>query len=341
MSHGDYLRRPGTWPAGTVPETSDFEKLDIAQTRALNGDDGGTWNPTAPIALGGSGGALTSAGSLISGGITTKRGGRLVLGANDFPSLSPSRSRAVTWNLWEMQQAGFPPTWLDNAISFYRDDRAFGINPGNGTNEFVIPARFIHAGATLSSVALRFRIPQQPTVAQMSLAHLSVLIFAATTGGAFINFPNATTIILPGIFAVPWATGTTHALGSYIRPSSTKDNGLYYKATSVSGTGTTGASEPTWPTTIGAAVFDNAGANQIIWTCFGSSGYGTAKQLSDPATLYASGSLQSLLIQLDAAVSNTVDPTANYYGIQFQIGPFVKLHSLQLTYTGITSLSFA
>lgn len=62
-----------------------------------------------------------------------------------------------------------------------------------------------------------------------------------------------------------WVTGTAYALNSFVRP--TVANGLRYKATAISGTGTSGGVEPVWPLTIGATVVDNAGANQITWTC--------------------------------------------------------------------------
>jgi hypothetical protein len=65
----------------------------------------------------------------------------------------------------------------------------------------------------------------------------------------------------PGV----WVTATAYAVGIFRRP--TVKNGYRYKVTAVAGTGTTGAAEPVWPTTIGTTVVDNGGANQITWTC--------------------------------------------------------------------------
>ena len=65
----------------------------------------------------------------------------------------------------------------------------------------------------------------------------------------------------PGV----WVTATAYAVGVFRRP--TVKNGYRYKVTAVVGTGTTGGAEPVWPTTIGATIVDNAGANQITWTC--------------------------------------------------------------------------
>lgn len=62
-----------------------------------------------------------------------------------------------------------------------------------------------------------------------------------------------------------WAASTAYPQGTFRRP--TVANGFRYEATAVAGTGTSAAAEPTWPTTVGATVIDNAGANQITWTC--------------------------------------------------------------------------
>lgn len=56
-----------------------------------------------------------------------------------------------------------------------------------------------------------------------------------------------------------WATGTVYGLGVFRRP--TTANGFRYEATT--GGTSHGATEPTWPTTIGATVVDNT----VTWTC--------------------------------------------------------------------------
>jgi len=54
-----------------------------------------------------------------------------------------------------------------------------------------------------------------------------------------------------------WAATTAYTAGDYARP--TTANGFRYEAT----TGTTGGSEPVWPTSIGGAVVDGT----VTWTC--------------------------------------------------------------------------
>lgn len=64
-----------------------------------------------------------------------------------------------------------------------------------------------------------------------------------------------------------WQPGHAYALNALI--TADPFNGYYYKATAVSGTGTSGGQPPSFPTVPGQTVIDNAGANQITWTCMG------------------------------------------------------------------------
>lgn len=59
-----------------------------------------------------------------------------------------------------------------------------------------------------------------------------------------------------------WPSATAVALGTTILDS----NGNTQRVTSISGTGTTGASHPTWATTLNATTTDNPGGNQVVWT---------------------------------------------------------------------------
>lgn len=66
-----------------------------------------------------------------------------------------------------------------------------------------------------------------------------------------------------------WATVTTYAIGDVVIPKATP-NGLYFEATAIT-TGISGASEPTWPTTVGTTVVDTG----VTWTCWGSTATGS------------------------------------------------------------------
>jgi len=61
-----------------------------------------------------------------------------------------------------------------------------------------------------------------------------------------------------------WAATTAHSLSEYIRPTGANANGHFYIVTSA---GTTGASEPTWPTSDGGTVVDGT----VTWTEVGES----------------------------------------------------------------------
>ena len=62
-----------------------------------------------------------------------------------------------------------------------------------------------------------------------------------------------------------WAAATAYTVGTFRRPTTV--NGYRYEVTAIAGTGTSAGVEPVWPTTVGATIVDNAGANQITWTC--------------------------------------------------------------------------
>lgn len=51
MAHHSLRRAHGTWIGVVTPQ--DFEFLDLMQFRSIDGDAGGTWNPTAWIMIGG------------------------------------------------------------------------------------------------------------------------------------------------------------------------------------------------------------------------------------------------------------------------------------------------
>lgn len=71
-----------------------------------------------------------------------------------------------------------------------------------------------------------------------------------------------------------WAASTAYAVGDIVVPTSAPtwpsplddEDHFYYQVSAIAGTGTSDSAEPTWPTTAGGTVIDNAGANQITWT---------------------------------------------------------------------------
>jgi len=62
---------------------------------------------------------------------------------------------------------------------------------------------------------------------------------------------------------ITWVTATAKTVGQRINPAGIGT--LHAEVQSIAGTGTTGATEPVWPTVVGSTVVDNAGVNQITW----------------------------------------------------------------------------
>lgn len=79
-----------------------------------------------------------------------------------------------------------------------------------------------------------------------------------SVNGRLADYPLITTALSPYSATVPaWAASTAYAAGIQRRP--TTRNGFRYTASA----GTSGATEPTWPTTLDATVVDGT----VTWTC--------------------------------------------------------------------------
>lgn len=106
------------------------------------------------------------------------------------------------------------------------------------------------------------------------------------------TLPNSIGIryIMPSQAA--WTASTAYAVGFNARPVTS--NGLKYICTTA---GTSGVSQPTWPTTIGATVVDGT----VTWTCAGADG--------DPSHLlqfFVAGA--DPLVNITTALSSVVMP---------------------------------
>jgi len=132
-------------------------------------------------------------------------------------------------------------------------------------------------------------IPDGTKVYEYDFATKAATGLVATIGGAVVgdgatdtNIPAAATGVGEAVFTRPngdtaeyyyvlpdissgtiWATGIAYIVGTRVNPTGVAK--LVAEVQSVSGTGTSGATEPVWPVTSGSTVVDNPGPNQITW----------------------------------------------------------------------------
>lgn len=130
-----------------------------------------------------------------------------------------------------------------------------------------------------------------------------------------------------GVTAV-WAASTVYALNAKIQPNPA--NGFWYQATSVSGTGTSGSTQPNFPTTVGGTVTDNPGGNQIVWTNEGTA-FATGSQLTAAELAQMDASLASLVNGVDGGCwSPSSQIVISGSGLQLT-GPFFASRGGSLT----------
>ena len=109
-----------------------------------------------------------------------------------------------------------------------------------------------------------------------------------------------------------WVLSTAYALGAMCIDS----NNNVQVVSAVTGTGTSGATAPTWATAVGAATMDNAGANQITWRNAGPSWIWAASQpvLYDQQIRDSAGNIHQCIYPGTTAASQPTMATA-YCGI--------------------------
>mgnify|MGYP000126019933 FL=1 len=194
MPHSDYIQPYGVWPVPLVPTPKRLSALDGAIAKTINGDAGGTWSPTSPIIIGGAGMVLNGGGtSALLGGVSTRSGGKIVLGHNDFPTFGAARTRTILMPL--------RPTTPNSSAAYGRDSDMspqFGclrstIPDGNVGSRLTvpIPKRYLHNGATLTRVTLAWRVGQPHNNGAPTIAP-SIAIWRITTTGGTIVALNST-----------------------------------------------------------------------------------------------------------------------------------------------------
>jgi hypothetical protein len=163
-----------------------------------------------------------------------------------------------------------PPKYIASSnydgYEYFANTRVKG-NNATGTNKFAVAAGVTGTGPGSLSISRSGTGTATCTGDNARLDNYS--------GGAFnvactFVADSDSILITPGVsgnayLIRTWGAAATRGIGEYDIPVT--PNGFLYRAVSISGTGTSGGVEPTWPTTYGNTVIDNPGANQIIWQC--------------------------------------------------------------------------
>jgi hypothetical protein len=343
MAHNQFSRR--IWANVSVPTAQDFQIWDTYQFKGVDADNGGSWSPATPIVIGGAGLVMNGAGNTLNNGLTTLRGGRMVLGANDYVNLNARTRTEVIQLVSALPDVGAAlgiggTANARNVISL----EPSGVSPISASGDFVvpIPSRYLHHGANLTLAALTMRaLVQQPTAMLSGPYWMIANIFG-------MNAANTVNPQLVPTFA-PWAASTAYTVGTVVIPdnASLEQTGLYYVATAVAGSGTSGGSPPTWPTSIGLSTVDNPGANEINWKCEGYAGTLPGRN-GGAGNTFGGGAVQTAQMSPESPSTGLLIDTTTYdyylqviydvFGGGTLTAPNWLFHSLALTYSGITDM---
>jgi hypothetical protein len=172
MARSDYVMPSGKWVS--VPSAEMIARLDRKISEGINADEGGTWAPMQPIAIGGAG-LHISGGARFLGGVRTGRGyaphiegslPRISLSGTKVPRFSTPRSRVITVSLAPLpdRPRGKPAVKYDRAGNLIVTMAKLG-EPGygEGLEHRVLPPQMrFHDGSTLARAVFRWRLTEKP-----------------------------------------------------------------------------------------------------------------------------------------------------------------------------------
>lgn len=205
MAHFVVTQAPGVWITGYAVPTADWQSLDAKVFAAIDGDNGGCYAPSSPITISGAGGGgLTVSGPTIVSGagcpagtpgtITTTSTATVTLNDGEYQDLlagHTGRSRTLVTSL-AISEAP-PPVFLAlpgaylapftyptiplsrNRTYMAAQAQAPVMTMPNAVQaELHCPLR-VHNGATLSSVAITFRVSQPHTSVPATMPKVRVM----------------------------------------------------------------------------------------------------------------------------------------------------------------------
>lgn len=227
--------------------------------------------------------ALLYTGGTVTALLTKSSGTWSTLATFAQPAVLPTDSNRLIWNHEFMGGADIVATGLYDGVFSYRAVSGSGSCRPGATPSRWGTAILATAAVRRNAVALTLDENSSTSATQLNTALLKKASLSAkflfkldaTTNFFRVGFSNAlgtgdaasnpATFI--GIRAVPvssaWQASTAYALGQFVRP--TAGNGRRYACTTA---GTTGGTEPTWPTSAGGTVNDGG----AVWTEAGAEG---------------------------------------------------------------------
>lgn len=223
MSHRDFVRRDGQWGGNPVPVPRDLQAFDAAQFASLNGDDGGAWNPSSPIVVGGSG-VILSGGTphLITGGVSTRRGGRIELHASAWP-VCTGHSRTLKAPIVGAHTANGNVDQID--VSLDPVGTKFTTVHNSSPIQWTVPQRFLHHGTNITGVSLKFRVGTPHSGVPANLP--SFTLYRGHQGRGTFDTIASGTLAAPGSGTAYYASGNAQTIAGSISGSADVDVGLY------------------------------------------------------------------------------------------------------------------
>src|SRR6266487_1333798 len=116
--------------------------------------------------------------------------------------------------------------------------------------------------------------------------------------------------LLPGQSASQWATTRGYTAGTIVTPTTANANGFTYRAINP---GTSGSTEPSWPTGAGATVVENGATPPITWQQNG----GAVYEQPDEQIEYAGATALTVRANFDYSAN----PTADDHGTEGALVP--------------------
>jgi hypothetical protein len=161
MAHNSRLRSDYQWSYGPVVSGNDLKTLDTTLTKAVNGDEGGTWNPSSSVIVGGAGFIFVCPVTLSGGGgVVTTTNFRIVFESGYFALAGghTSASRTIVTPLQSFATSatvGNDPTYA--APITRQHPSMFSTLLSLPYTTILSPLR-VHDQATLQQVTFTFRI---------------------------------------------------------------------------------------------------------------------------------------------------------------------------------------